>query len=477
MALTINQNGLSLGSLDKSRSDGLANGALISVTSSVSTSLTLRWKPDDDNTSSLIAVNGTHWTISPKANVYGTYMFHDSVNDVKRVFAIRTPNKGLRIPALNETANNAASLTNNSLSIIGQSDFNEASGSGPFSIGNYGGWYSAIRELILAVDSVTGTMGPIGAQGPSGSAGVAGASGSAGPQGPSGSQWTTGAGAPNNSSGLNGDWYLNTLNYGLYNKSGGVYTQVLTLTGSVLPASTTDAKFPYLTIPTGSAFDSWNLEPTLMTDPNLANNGWIVTLQNTSNTILSRSGDVQFNTSTPTAGTYRSTLVNGQLWMQAPAAIVIAKATTSTGSSYTYKSRVWTSFYGSGNYSLSFVSTNGYLWSNTGTTFYYVGIEDANVDEVIFTGPSTVSTPINTTATLETSDTVRYINSAPWTGSNQKVSTKSYTSLHGQFSNPSDTGDHDLGAPLTHAGVIVKQSTSQLIYIDFIRRLASGSFP
>ncbi len=157
MALTLNQTGLSAGTIDRSRSDGLSTGALIQITSSISSSVTMLWRPDRDTTSVLSAIDSTHWELTPPANAYGSYLFNDPASDSKRVFTIRTPNRGIRIPALNEGANVSGSLLNNSAPYIFESDFNEVSSSGPFTAGNYGGWYSAWRELALIVDSISRT--------------------------------------------------------------------------------------------------------------------------------------------------------------------------------------------------------------------------------------------------------------------------------------------------------------------------------
>lgn len=159
MAITLNQNGLIAGASDTSRSDGLADGSLISITSSIASTLTLVWKPDEDVSSTLTQIDSTHWTLSPQIGAYGSYMFFDAATSTRRIFAIRSPVAQLRIPALNETGHQDASLINSGPVYVQQSDFNEASPAGPFTAGNYGGWYLALRDLVRAVENMSSSGG------------------------------------------------------------------------------------------------------------------------------------------------------------------------------------------------------------------------------------------------------------------------------------------------------------------------------
>lgn len=65
-------------------------------------------------------------------------------------------------------------------------------------------------------------------KGPTGATGAAGANGS---NGTNGSVWRDGAGAPSNSLGVNGDYYLNDTNGDVYLKAAGVYTIVANILG------------------------------------------------------------------------------------------------------------------------------------------------------------------------------------------------------------------------------------------------------
>lgn len=74
-----------------------------------------------------------------------------------------------------------------------------------------------------------GPQGATGATGPQGLQGIQGATGATGPQGPqgvAGSVWRNGSGAPANSLGVNGDYYLDTVNGNVFLRQSGTYTQV-----------------------------------------------------------------------------------------------------------------------------------------------------------------------------------------------------------------------------------------------------------
>lgn len=475
MALTINQNGLTPGISDKSRSDGLSTGALISVTSSSPVNLFLIWRPDEDNNAELNQIDMTHWTLNPKPSSYGSYVFYDSTNNVKRIFAVRTPNKGLRIPALNEFANKSGSLVNNSAAIIQQSNFNETSGSGPFAAGNYGGWHSAFRELVFAAEIMTGTIGPVGPSGSAGVAGVAGPSGSAGVIGPSGSQWRVGSTVPSNGLGANNDIYLDTNNQTIYSKNSGIYSPVLSLSGTIIPPDT--SILSWLVKP--SVPDtSWDLDPRTMTDPDLANNGWTVTSTNSPYAVYPRTGEVTPGIS-PNTGTYKSSLVNGQLRVQLPPneAVLVTKSTVAT-QAYTYKSRAWPSTSNSNDLVDSFVSSAGISWGASGAAFTYAGMEGANAVAVNWVGGNFPILVFNSTVAFSQRDFIRYIFADTAGLGTQAVGILLVSALNGSFLYTSGFSSIFQGNAINSAGlVLLASSANTILYIDFLRRIPSVSPP
>jgi hypothetical protein len=69
--------------------------------------------------------------------------------------------------------------------------------------------------------------------------GSTGLQGPAGPAGASGSVWRTGVGAPLNTLGVNGDYYLNTSTSDVHFKAAGVYSVTVNIKGAVGPAGPT----------------------------------------------------------------------------------------------------------------------------------------------------------------------------------------------------------------------------------------------
>lgn len=82
-----------------------------------------------------------------------------------------------------------------------------------------------------------GPAGADGATGPQGDPGIPGADGATGPQGPVGpggsaSQWRSGSGVPNNTLGLDGDFYINSDNGDVYQRITGNYALQLNIIGA-----------------------------------------------------------------------------------------------------------------------------------------------------------------------------------------------------------------------------------------------------
>lgn len=163
-SMIIDQAGLPAGTAGKARTDGLATGALVTLTSAgggTTHRFQLLWAPTAawaTAPASLTQTTPTTWTFTPPAGVYGTYRIELIVDEGLstedrqiRIFGVRTPVKGLRLPALNEIASSLATLLDNGADQIAASEANENIVGGPFAAGNYGGWYP---ELELAFDEI-----------------------------------------------------------------------------------------------------------------------------------------------------------------------------------------------------------------------------------------------------------------------------------------------------------------------------------
>ncbi len=164
--LRIDQDGLPEGTPGRSRTDGLATGALVTLTDTSSgggsTEIKLLWTPPRDTgaVSSLgVTEDPKVWTVAPTAGKYGTYLVELvrnagllSETTERRVIVMRTPNLGLIIPALGERCYSTASLdddrgeelVDNNATDFADPDLNEL----PFAA-----WWRAMHELIMQVDS------------------------------------------------------------------------------------------------------------------------------------------------------------------------------------------------------------------------------------------------------------------------------------------------------------------------------------
>jgi len=99
-------------------------------------------------------------------------------------------------------------------------------------------------------------VGPQGIQGLTGATGATGPAGATGAAGAAGAVWRSGTGAPANTLGVNGDFYLNTATDDVYTKASGVYTVTANIkgaTGAAGATGATGATGP--TGPAGSVFD------------------------------------------------------------------------------------------------------------------------------------------------------------------------------------------------------------------------------
>jgi hypothetical protein len=172
--MKIDQDGLTSVGNDKSRSDGLIDGSMVTITNvspGAENSLQFRSLPieDDEVEDSLTDVNedGTEWTFVPKAGVFGTYAMRLTVDGVvsDREFSIRSPGKGLRVPAVNSKSNPSASLLTLGAeesvrnAYIAQCVNNENIANHPhYAEGNFAGWFPDMEKLYAEVEHAGGEL-------------------------------------------------------------------------------------------------------------------------------------------------------------------------------------------------------------------------------------------------------------------------------------------------------------------------------
>jgi hypothetical protein len=168
--IKISQAGLAAGVAGRSRTDGLATGALVTLEDVEGTGLGLStfhllWvPPEDTNAEATLAqtIDLDVWTFSPMAAAYGSYQIELRVSGVsveRRIFGIRTPANQLLIPALNERASRHASLDNDGADQIELCEQN--ANDFPLSVLNsfrYAGWWRSLYELYRVVEFGIGSI-------------------------------------------------------------------------------------------------------------------------------------------------------------------------------------------------------------------------------------------------------------------------------------------------------------------------------
>lgn len=163
--ILIDQAGIPAGTPDRARTDGLATGALVTL-SSVGGGITHKFQflsvPTADGTAiaSLIATGvPSVWTFSPDVGTPGNYRIElitdeglPSEDRSIRVFGIRTAALGLVIASWNEVADPGANLLQAGAQQVDRSENNEPNVT--FPAGSPEGWWPAWEEALLALDAL-----------------------------------------------------------------------------------------------------------------------------------------------------------------------------------------------------------------------------------------------------------------------------------------------------------------------------------
>lgn len=161
--MRIDQAGLPAGTPGVARTDGLATGAVVTVTNvggGSTTRVRLLWVPEGDTTAvpSLMQTGAQVWEFTPEAARYGSYRIELIVDEGLstesrqiRIFGIRTPSLGLLVPAANERASSEATLENDTAVTRAASENNEPFGG--FTPQSSWGWWRALANLIETVEA------------------------------------------------------------------------------------------------------------------------------------------------------------------------------------------------------------------------------------------------------------------------------------------------------------------------------------
>lgn len=161
--MRIDQVGLPAVLAGRARTDGLSNGAQVTVTNTTggsTTTVRLLWVPPEDLTAraTLLQSGPTTWTFSPQAGTNGSYRI-EMIADLGlptesrqiRIFGVRNAG-GLLVPAANELANPNATLENNGSALIADSENNEPFG--VFTAGSAWGWWKAVSDIITNAGTI-----------------------------------------------------------------------------------------------------------------------------------------------------------------------------------------------------------------------------------------------------------------------------------------------------------------------------------
>lgn len=158
-SIKFDQAGLSVGVNGKSRSDGLATGAVVTVTNAGGGPCTCEflWKPPTDTAATLVQVSPTQWQFTPQASRYGDYIVRlteTSTNTIDdKAFGVRLPNSGLLPVGFNAVGDRTVHLN----STLGDKATAALSSTHNETVTGFDwtGWWPYITELFYYVDTLT----------------------------------------------------------------------------------------------------------------------------------------------------------------------------------------------------------------------------------------------------------------------------------------------------------------------------------
>lgn len=240
-------------------------------------------------------------------------------------------------------------------------------------------------------------------------------------------------------------------------------------------------QFPFASEPDNP--NPWDLQPSELASPDLAASGWPI-FDLVAKTPITRAGDVDINTN-PAAGTYRSTIVGGELWIQLPPNSYAYTLKAGAASGETYRARIRPANFGGGSGNepiMSLVVATGQNLETPGVDYFRAGLTDIHWQFYWFTGTTFHATVPNVDAdpNFLGADTVYYINVPAFSGTQPPPTAAAIASLTGFIGTRLPAGSNvALGGPVTHVGLVFGQAGSRLNlhYVDYIRRQPLNQFP
>lgn len=234
-----------------------------------------------------------------------------------------------------------------------------------------------------------------------------------------------------------------------------------------------------------SAFD---FDASKATDPDLANNGFLVHLFDTPYTTVTRVGPVDpFNPSAPVANTYRSSLIGGLLYMQVAAGQVlsISKQFDTAAAGHTLKVHAWVTKQTANGTFTSFAdafimgglaSPSGKArYSDSGVQSVFVGVQDSKYQQSTDIAGSFPTVVQTVNITVAQSDQINYIHCAQTSGGSQVIKVLSGSPM--SFLQPGTPNSGSITVAVQRAGVRVACTTTGMVVIDCIRQLPYLTFP
>lgn len=256
-------------------------------------------------------------------------------------------------------------------------------------------------------------------------------------------------------------------------------------TGSGGGAGGSSASYPNVFVSTPEVADAWDLDPAVMTDPDLANNGWRVHQHLSPYTTFTRAGEI--NPFSAVGGnSYRSSIRNGLFFMQVPQGVtlIISKQVDAFSVGFTLKVHAWTTRIsnGSGINTAQAITAHGMAdptgpvtYNSVGTQVCAVGIQDNRWLQVTYiTGNFPSNTQAVTIGPAE-NNVINYVHIAANGGGQQPLAVQAGTPIG--FLSPGTPAGGSVTQGVQRAGLWVSCSDNDLIMIGSVRRLPYNTFP
>lgn len=252
----------------------------------------------------------------------------------------------------------------------------------------------------------------------------------------------------------------------LIEQASGGAKRVVTASNFALPSDR--AGFPYLHKPTSP--DSWNLETRDWTNPDIAANGWTITLLDSPWTVQTRAGNIDI-TSDPSANTYRSTLAGGMLHLQFPVNtyVLIYKTTTAPAFTYALCARATINIASNANIVTVALADNAQRKA-VGAKSYFLSMEATTQIEGTLTGPGTFNLFVNTAPSDVQYDTIKYLH---YTAASNVVAAVARSPLNGRTVLPANVTtpvNRTFAFTPTLCGIYMGSTLREIFHLDFLRR-------